>query len=120
MRRYCTGVISAPPAGEVLLDGRTVATATPAELKDVPVGPHVVEVRGKGLWIGIELNCAARPFCEALKQRGVLCKETHEHVIRLAPALIISKAENTMMRPAAVTAKTIPIRLIRFQAKPIL
>jgi ornithine--oxo-acid transaminase len=55
--------------------------------------PHVVEVRGKGLWIGIELNCAARPFCEALKQRGVLCKETHEHVIRLAPALIISKAD---------------------------
>jgi ornithine--oxo-acid transaminase len=55
--------------------------------------PHVVEVRGKGLWIGIELNTAARPFCEKLKQRGVLCKETHSAVIRLAPPLIISKAD---------------------------
>jgi len=55
--------------------------------------PHIVEVRGKGLWIGIELNCAARPFCEELKRRGVLCKETHERVIRLAPPLIISKAD---------------------------
>ncbi len=55
--------------------------------------PHVVEIRGKGLWIGIELNTAARPFCEALKARGVLCKETHERVIRLAPALTISKED---------------------------
>jgi ornithine--oxo-acid transaminase len=55
--------------------------------------PHIVEVRGKGLWIGIELNTAARPFCEKLKQRGVLCKETHASVIRLAPPLIISKAD---------------------------
>ena len=55
--------------------------------------PYIVEVRGKGLWIGIELNRPARPFCEALKQRGVLCKETHERVIRLAPPLIISKAD---------------------------
>jgi ornithine--oxo-acid transaminase len=55
--------------------------------------PYVVEVRGKGLWIGMELNRAARPICEALKQRGVLCKETHEYVIRLAPPLIISKAD---------------------------
>ncbi len=55
--------------------------------------PYIVEVRGKGLWIGIELNRPARPFCEALEQRGVLCKETHERVIRLAPPLIISKAD---------------------------
>jgi len=55
--------------------------------------PHIVEVRGKGLWIGIELSSPARPFCEALKDRGVLCKETHERVIRLAPPLIISKAD---------------------------
>ena len=55
--------------------------------------PYIVEVRGKGLWIGIELNRPARPFCEALKLRGVLCKETHEHVIRLAPPLIIGKAD---------------------------
>jgi ornithine--oxo-acid transaminase len=57
--------------------------------------PHIAEVRGRGLWIGIELNTAARPFCEALKARGVLCKETHEHVIRLAPPLMISKDDLT-------------------------
>jgi ornithine--oxo-acid transaminase len=55
--------------------------------------PHIAEIRGKGLWIGVELNSAARPFCEALKLRGVLCKETHASVIRLAPPLIIDKAD---------------------------
>jgi len=55
--------------------------------------PHVVEIRGKGLWIGIELNRPARPFCEELKRRGVLCKETHASVIRLAPPLVIDKAD---------------------------
>ena len=50
----------------------------------------IKEVRGKGLWIGIELNVQARPLCERLKQRGVLCKETHATVIRLAPPLMIS------------------------------
>jgi ornithine--oxo-acid transaminase len=55
--------------------------------------PHIVELRGKGLWIGIELNVPARPFCEALKERGVLCKETHSSVIRLAPPLMIDKAD---------------------------
>ncbi len=54
---------------------------------------HVVDVRGRGLWIGIELNTAARPFCEALQQRGVLCKETHATVIRLAPPLMISQED---------------------------
>jgi ornithine--oxo-acid transaminase len=54
---------------------------------------HVVEIRGKGLWIGVELNTAARPFCEELKERGVLCKETHERVIRLAPPLVISQED---------------------------
>jgi ornithine--oxo-acid transaminase len=53
------------------------------------------EVRGKGLWIGIELNVAARPICEKLKDRGVLCKETHETVIRLAPPLMISREDLT-------------------------
>jgi len=52
--------------------------------------PLIAEVRGKGLWIGIELTVAARPLCEALKDRGVLCKETHETVIRLAPPLVIT------------------------------
>lgn len=55
--------------------------------------PHVVEVRGRGLWIGIELNAPARPFCEALERRGVLCKETHSTVIRLAPPLMISEED---------------------------
>ncbi|HEV2647519.1 MAG TPA: ornithine--oxo-acid transaminase [Acidobacteriaceae bacterium] len=55
--------------------------------------PHIAEIRGKGLWIGVELKSAARPFCEALKRRGVLCKETHASVIRLAPPLIIEKAD---------------------------
>ena len=54
---------------------------------------HIHEVRGKGLWIGIELNKPARPFCEALKKLGVLCKETHDVVIRIAPPLVITKAE---------------------------
>jgi len=54
---------------------------------------HVVEVRGLGLWIGVELNTEARPFCEALERRGVLCKETHSTVIRLAPPLMISRED---------------------------
>ena len=55
--------------------------------------PKVKEVRGIGLWIGIELHEAARPYCEALKEEGVLCKETHDRVIRIAPPLVISRDE---------------------------
>jgi ornithine--oxo-acid transaminase len=55
--------------------------------------PDLKEVRGKGLWIAIELNSPARPYCEALKQEGILCKETHDHVIRIAPPLVITKEE---------------------------
>ncbi len=54
---------------------------------------EIKEVRGKGLWIGIELGGPARPYCEALKQEGVLCKETHDHVIRVAPPLVIQRKE---------------------------
>ncbi|MCY0888627.1 MAG: ornithine--oxo-acid transaminase [Alicyclobacillaceae bacterium] len=54
---------------------------------------HIVEVRGRGLFIGIQLDHPARPYCEALMERGLLCKETHENVIRFAPPLIIEKAE---------------------------
>ena len=57
---------------------------------------HVKEIRGRGLWIGIELDCKARPYCEALWERGLLCKETHENVIRFAPPLTISKRELNM------------------------
>jgi len=53
--------------------------------------PLIEEVRGRGLWIGIELNEPARPYCEALKNEGVLCKETHEFVIRVAPPLTITR-----------------------------
>lgn len=55
--------------------------------------PHIAEVRGKGLFIGVQLNTPARRFCEALRERGILCKETHKTVIRFAPPLVITKAE---------------------------
>lgn len=55
--------------------------------------PIIKEIRGKGLFIGVELHESARPYCEALKEQGVLCKETHENVIRFAPPLIIKKEE---------------------------
>ena len=57
---------------------------------------HVKEIRGRGLWIAIELNEAAggaRRFCEALQDEGLLCKETHATVIRVAPPLIIGREE---------------------------
>jgi ornithine--oxo-acid transaminase len=53
----------------------------------------VKEVRGRGLWIGVEMTEAARPYCEALKELGVLCKETHDKVIRIAPPLVIAREE---------------------------
>ena len=58
--------------------------------------PKINEIRGKGLFIGIELNEPARPYCEHLKERGLLCKETHENVIRLAPPLTIREEELDM------------------------
>jgi ornithine--oxo-acid transaminase len=63
------------------------------QLAEIP-SPHVREVRGKGLLIGVELRPearGARRFCEALQERGILAKETHEHVIRFAPPLVIDK-----------------------------
>ncbi len=62
-------------------------------LRQIP-SPHVALVRGKGLWAGIVLKPeagGARRFCEALKERGLLAKETHRNVIRLAPPLIITR-----------------------------
>jgi len=56
-------------------------------------GGLVREVRGRGLLVGIELTGPARPYCERLMERGVLCKETHDFVIRLAPPLVISEEE---------------------------
>lgn len=57
---------------------------------------YIQEIRAIGLWIGIELKPeagGARQFCEALQDLGILCKETHEHVIRIAPPLVISSEE---------------------------
>ncbi len=62
-------------------------------LAEIP-SPHVREVRGKGLLIGVELHPeagGARRFCEALLGKGILCKETHQHVLRIAPPLIIDR-----------------------------
>jgi ornithine--oxo-acid transaminase len=56
--------------------------------------PHIKEVRGKGLLIGVELHPeagGARRFCEMLMSKGLLCKETHENTVRFAPPLIIGK-----------------------------
>jgi ornithine--oxo-acid transaminase len=53
--------------------------------------PSIREIRGRGLWIAIELNSPARPYCEALMAEGILCKETHENVIRFAPPLTIGQ-----------------------------
>ena len=58
--------------------------------------PYILEVRGRGLWIGIELKPeagGARRFCEQLATEGILCKETHTHVIRVSPPLVISRQE---------------------------
>jgi ornithine--oxo-acid transaminase len=58
--------------------------------------PHVKEIRGKGLWIGVELKPeagGARRFCEALWAKGMLCKETHVHTIRFAPPLNVTQAD---------------------------
>ena len=63
-----------------------------AKLKAI-TSPVIKEVRGRGLWIGVELTVAARPYCERLMQEGMLCKETHDHVIRLAPPLVITREE---------------------------
>ncbi len=55
--------------------------------------PKIKNVRGRGLFIGVELTEAARPYCEQLKEAGLLCKETHDTVIRFAPPLTITKEE---------------------------
>jgi ornithine--oxo-acid transaminase len=63
------------------------------QLSEIP-SPHIKEVRGRGLLIGVELKPeagGARRFCEALQDEGILAKETHENVIRFAPPLIIEK-----------------------------
>ena len=86
---------------KVLVDERLVENARDLgayfkeRLKAID-SPYVREVRGRGLLIGVELKHelgGARPFCEKLKEKGLLCKETHDHVIRFAPPLVITKEE---------------------------
>jgi ornithine--oxo-acid transaminase len=55
--------------------------------------PDILEIRGRGLFIAIELTVPARAYCEQLMQQGLLCKETHDYVIRLAPPLVITESE---------------------------
>ncbi|MGE5461975.1 MAG: ornithine--oxo-acid transaminase [Syntrophothermus sp.] len=72
---------------------RTLGEYFVEQLSEIP-SPHVREVRGKGLLIGVELKPeagGARRFCEAMQQKGILAKETHENVIRFAPPLVIDK-----------------------------
>jgi ornithine--oxo-acid transaminase len=83
---------------QVLVDDKLVERSAElgeyflAKLKELK-SPVIREIRGRGLWIGVELTVAARPYCERLMQEGMLCKETHDHVIRLAPPLVITPEE---------------------------
>lgn len=62
------------------------------KLKEIN-NPAIKDIRGRGLFIGVELTVPARKYCEALKLEGLLCKETHETVIRFAPPLVISQED---------------------------
>jgi ornithine--oxo-acid transaminase len=62
------------------------------ELRKMP-SKVVKDIRGRGFLIGVELTGPARPYCEALMERGILAKETHEHVVRFAPPLVITKED---------------------------
>ena len=64
-----------------------------SKLRATLQGPDIRDIRGKGLFIGLEMATAARPYCEALKEQGLLCKETHDRVIRFAPPLVITREE---------------------------
>ena len=95
------GVAVAREALRVIVDERLAERS--AELGDYFMralrairSPHVAEIRGRGLWIGVELKPdagGARRFCEALQHEGLLCKETHATVIRIAPPLVITRDE---------------------------
>lgn len=79
-----------------------------AELKKLS-NPHIVEVRGKGLFVGLELDIAARPYCEELMNEGLLCKETHENVIRFAPPLVVTKEQLDDAMGTIRKVMTVPI-----------
>lgn len=83
---------------EVLVDdelpqrSRELGTYFIAELRKIS-NPIIKEVRGKGLFVGMELHEKARPYCERLMGEGLLCKETHDNTIRFAPPLTITQEE---------------------------
>jgi ornithine--oxo-acid transaminase len=102
------GAAVAREALRVLVDERLAERADElgpwfqTELRRIE-SPHVAEVRGRGLLIGVvirEESGPARAFCEALMERGILAKETHEQVVRFAPPLIISRAQLEDALPA--------------------
>jgi ornithine--oxo-acid transaminase len=67
-----------------------------SNLKQRISAPHIKEIRGKGLMLAIELRPdagGARQYCHALMEKGLLCKETHENIIRIAPPLVITREE---------------------------
>jgi ornithine--oxo-acid transaminase len=81
---------------ENLVDNSAVLGAYTVDRLRSLDAPVVKEIRGRGLWVGIELQPdagGARKFCEELQRQGVLCKETHDHVIRIAPPLVISRED---------------------------
>ena len=92
------GCAVAREALRVLLDERLAERAARLgswfleELRTID-HPDIVEVRGIGLIAGIELRCPARPYCERLQELGMLCKETHDQVIRIAPPLVVEREE---------------------------
>ncbi|MEO1645963.1 MAG: ornithine--oxo-acid transaminase, partial [Chloroflexota bacterium] len=80
---------------DMIANARELGDYLMARLHEID-SPHVKEVRGRGLLIGVELYDSAggaRRFCEALQERGLLCKETHTTVIRFAPPLVITRED---------------------------
>ncbi len=95
------GAAVATAALNVLIEEKLIENAAELgryfqeRLAEIP-SPHVKDVRGKGLMVGVELKPeagGARRFCEALQGKGVLCKETHRNIIRFAPPLVITQAD---------------------------
>lgn len=92
------GCAIATKALEILIEENLItnsATLGPWLLEELKTinNPHIKEIRGKGLMIGIEMDEKVRKYCEALKEKGLLCKETHDTVIRLTPPLVVTKDE---------------------------
>jgi ornithine--oxo-acid transaminase len=85
-------VIAILRTGEFQERSRTLGAHLHERLGALPA-ERVREVRGRGLWAGVELNGKARPISEKLMDRGVLAKETHETTLRLAPPLVIDQTD---------------------------